>query len=335
MTRGRSTSRGILGALADVLGGPYAGAARLRRWAYRQGVLHSHEAAVPVVCVGNLSAGGTGKTPMVAWVVKHLQQQGRRPAILTRGYKAVGGLSEEAELLKALTGAEVVVQGDRVAGAAAAVAMGADVCVMDDGFQHLRLRRDFNMVLLDATRPVGTLHCPPCGLLREGLWAIRDAQAVVLTRCDLADEEALAAMERQVRSAAPGAVVARALHRPVAVIDEAGTRRGTDALAGRRVLAFCGLGNPGAFFRTLEGLGAVLGGTVSMGDHAAYSQAGLAGLEARASAAGAEARITTEKDYVKLARRGHGGTLWRLAVEIRFVAGERELTPKLDAAVSR
>ncbi|MCY2924491.1 MAG: tetraacyldisaccharide 4'-kinase, partial [Planctomycetota bacterium] len=155
MTTHESTSGDVLGkavhAMADVLGAPYAGAVRLRRWAYRKGLLHSHKAGVPVVCVGNLTAGGTGKTPMVAWVVKHLREQGRRPAILTRGYKAHRGISDEAELLKAVTGADVVVQADRVAGAAGAIAAGADVCVMDDGYQHLRLRRDFSIVLLDAT----------------------------------------------------------------------------------------------------------------------------------------------------------------------------------------
>ncbi|MCY2930439.1 MAG: tetraacyldisaccharide 4'-kinase [Planctomycetota bacterium] len=335
MTKGPTSSRGVLGALADVLAAPYAGAVRLQRWAYRRGVLPSHAAGVPVVCVGNLTTGGTGKTPMVAWVVRHLQQRGRKPAILTRGYKARRGVSDEAELLKALTGADVVVQADRVAGAAGAVAAGADVCVMDDGFQHLRLRRDFNILLLDATRPVETLHCPPCGLMREGLWAVRDAQAVVLTRCDLASEADLAALERRVRAAAPRAVVARAVHQAAAVIDEAGTRAGTDSLAGRKVLAFCGLGNPRAFFQTLERLGATLAGAQSLGDHAAYSQGDLARLEADARAAGADALVTTEKDYVKLARLARPGNLWRLAVEIRFVAGEAELTPKLDAAVSR
>ncbi len=339
MTNHRSTSGDVLGraahALADVLAAPYAGAVRLRRWAYRKGLLHSHQADVPVVCVGNLSTGGTGKTPMVAWVVRRLQQQGRKPAILTRGYKAHHGVSDEAELLAAGTGADVFVQADRVAGAAGATAAGADVCVMDDGFQHLRLRRDFNIVLVDATQPVGTRHCPPCGLMREGLGAIRDAQAVVLTRCDLASEAELAEWERRVRAAAPGVVVARAVHQPVSVLDEAGARLGVDALAGRKVLAFCGLGNPGAFFKTIEGLGATLVDAVSLGDHAAYRQGDLAGLEARALALGADALVTTEKDYVKLARLQRRGTLWRLAVEIRFVAGERELTQKLDAAVFR
>lgn len=339
MTTERSTSGAGLAravhVLADVLSAPYAGAVRLRRWAYRKGVLHSHQAAVPVVCVGNLTAGGTGKTPMVAWVVNHLRSHGLRPAILTRGYRAVNGVSDEAEFLKAVTGADVVVQPDRVAGAAGAVAAGADVCVMDDGYQHLHLRRDFSMVLLDATRPVGSLHCPPCGLMREGLWAMRDAQAVVLTRCDQASEAQLGALERRVRAEAPEAVLARAVHQARAVLDETGSRHGTDTLAGRKVLAFCGLGNPGAFFGTLEGLGADLVARVALGDHSAYRQSDLSDLEARALALGAEALITTEKDYVKLTGLERARSLLRLAVEIRFVSGERELTQKLDAAVAR
>jgi tetraacyldisaccharide 4'-kinase len=339
MSTGRSSSRGTCcaagHALADVLAGPYAGLARLRRWAYRRGLLRSHEADVPVICVGNLSAGGTGKTPMVAWVVRYLRQRGRKPAILTRGYKAVGGVSDEAELLKAMTGAEVVVMADRVAGAAKAVAGGADVCVMDDGFQHLRLRRDLNIVLLDATRPLAQLHCPPCGLLREGLWALADAQAIVLTRCDLAEVEELAALEERLAKAAPGASRHRAVHRAVAVIDETGARRPPEELAGRKVFAFCGLGNPAAFFGTLAGLGAEVVSSASFGDHAAYSQKDLSGLFGSAAAKGADLLVTTEKDYVTLARLPVSGPIWRLAVEVRIVGGEAELTRKIDAAVSR
>ena len=146
---------------------PYAAAMRVRRDAYRRGVLASHAAGVPVICVGNVTTGGTGKTPMVAWVVRRLLENGFAPAILTRGYKSSAGQSDEAELLRRSLPASVpiVVNGNRLAGAQAARQQGANVLVMDDGFQHHRLRRDLDIVLIDATNPFGFGRCLPRGLL--------------------------------------------------------------------------------------------------------------------------------------------------------------------------
>ncbi|RLG28969.1 tetraacyldisaccharide 4'-kinase, partial [Methanosarcinales archaeon] len=165
--RRRGVGAAALRAAAAVASCPYAAAMRLRRWAYRKGVLSSRSARAGVICVGNITTGGTGKTPMVAWVVDRLAQAGKTPAILTRGYRSAEGGSDEAALLKRLTGAAVVVNPDRAAGAKQALAGGADVLVMDDGFQHLRLRRDLDVVLIDATNPFGFGRCLPRGMLRE------------------------------------------------------------------------------------------------------------------------------------------------------------------------
>ncbi len=295
---------------------PYAGAMRLRRWAYRIGLRKSHAAAVPVICVGNITTGGTGKTPMVAWVVARLRAAGRTPAILTRGYRAVGGKSDEAELLKNIAGAPVVVNPDRLEGAKAAVGQGADVLVMDDGFQHRRLRRALDIVLIDATDPFGFGHCLPRGLLREPAAALRDAGAIVITRSDAIEPQQLSALREKLASLAPQVPICAAVHRPVAVINENDEKLAPDALNGRKAYAFCGLGNPGHFFRMLGELGTRLVSTQAFDDHAEYTPQVIDSLKRAAENCEAEIFITTQKDAVKLMDADLSLPVWKLAVEI-------------------
>jgi len=252
---------------------PYGWLMRLRRWAYRAGLLPARSARAPVICVGNLTTGGTGKTPMAAWIVERLKEHGRRPAILLRGYKAAAGRSDEAELLRRTVGAAVIVNADRVAAAEAACADGADVLIMDDGLQHLRLRRDLDVVLIDATNPFGFGHCLPRGLLREPLSALRDVRALVVTRSDQIEPEALADLRLRLARAAPKAIVCTAVHEPVGIIDAAGRRLPVSDLAGAEVCAFCGIANPEAFFATLDGAGARVLAKLAFDDHVAYGRA--------------------------------------------------------------
>jgi tetraacyldisaccharide 4'-kinase len=317
--------------LAWALGWPYAGLVRLRRGAYRRGLLRSGSAGVPVVCVGNITCGGTGKTPMVAWVVKRFQTMGRSPAILTRGYKARGGVSEEAELLKTLTGVAVVQNPDRIAGAREAVRQGADVLVMDDGFQHLRFRRDLDIVLIDATAPFGGRTCLPLGRLREPLTALRDAHALVVTRSDRVSPESLTALEAELQRLAPQASLHRAAHAPVALIDEHGQMRPPAELSGKNVFAFCGLGSPMGFFAAVEALGAKPVGRKALADHAEYSPRVVEELRRTASRCGAEAFVTTQKDGVKIRASDFDRPVWQLGVEIRLCAGEDTLLEKLHS----
>ena len=311
---------------------PYSAVMRARRWLYRRGVLPSTAADAPVICVGNITTGGTGKTPMVAWVVRHLARAGKTPAILTRGYKSVGGVSDEAELLRMLTGAEVVVNADRVAGADAAVAGGADVLVMDDGYQHCRLRRDLDIVLVDAVNPFGFGHCLPRGLLREPPGALRGAGAVVITRSDTVDAEALGRLGERLGALAPGASIHAADHRLAGAIDAAGVEHPAEALAGRKVMAFCGIARPESFFDALEAVGADVAGTMALADHVDYTDAVAAEIRKAAADAGADMLVTTQKDHVKLAGTDLGAEVWQLAVEMAVVAGAAELAEKVEAA---
>jgi len=288
-----------------------------------------------VISVGNVTTGGTGKTPMVAWVVARLKERQRDPAILSRGYKAVRGRSDEVELLTNLTGAAVVVEADRVKGAKQAIGQGADVLVLDDGFQHLRLHRDLDIVLLDATNPFGYGHVLPRGLLREPRSALRDADAVVITHCRSVDEERLVRLGEQVRRLAPNATLHQAIHRPIAAIDHHGSLLQLDALAGRRVGAFCGIANPEPFFDDLRAQGAELLWRRCFDDHVDYGRREV--LEELRSAPPGEAELllTTQKDAVKLRDVDLGRPLWQLAIEIDFLSGEEELTAMLDGCLGR
>ena len=312
--------------------GPCAGAMRLRRWAYRHGLMKSHAVGVPVICVGNITTGGTGKTPMVAWTVARLKDASKTPAVLTRGYKAGSGRSDEAELLKRLCGVQVVVNPDRAAGARQAVAAGANVLVMDDGFQHRRLRRDLDIVLIDATCPFGFGHCLPRGLLREPPSALKSAHAIVITRSDLADAGELRALRARLRRLAPGASIHLAVHRPVKLIAPDGEARKPDALEGEEAFAFCGLGNPEAFFETLDRLGAALRGRCALDDHVRYAPATVAALSEQARSAGAKVMVTTAKDAVKISASAFSLPLWQVVVEMDVIKGADELTRHVRAA---
>jgi tetraacyldisaccharide 4'-kinase len=323
---------------------PYALAMRLRRWGYRRGVLASHDAPVPVISVGNLTAGGTGKTPMVAWIVRHLTEAGRKPAIVMRGYRAgkaapyAAPRSDEAELLAQLTGCPVIVEPDRLAGARRAADAEADVVVLDDGFQHRRLRRQLDIVLIDAVEPLGFGHCLPRGLLREPPGALADADAVVITHADEVTPERLAELRRKLAALCnPSATIAQAAHKPVAVIDDAGRLHPPTDLAERAVLAFCGLGSPEHFFESLARLRANVVAAKALDDHADYSPAILAELADQARAAGAEIMVTTQKDHVRLAHPAvpAGARIWQLAVEMDVTAGREELLGRIIGSASR
>ena len=314
---------------------PYAAAMRLRRWAYRRGILPSHAANAAVICVGNITTGGTGKTPMVVWLVRHLTESGRQVAILTRGYKAVEGTSDEAELLAQLCDAAVVIDPDRVAGAAAAVAAGADVIVMDDGYQHRRLRRDLDIVLVSAASPFGYNWCLPRGLLREPPSALRDADVVVITHSDDVAAERLAELKERLGRLSCGATIGLARHKPTHLLDDAGETAPLSDLAGRRIFAFCGIGGPEGFFAMLEGLGAELVGRRALDDHVAYTQARQAALLAAADDADAEMVVTTQKDHVKLADTDLGRRTCQLMMELDVVAGGDEILAKVRAIATR
>jgi tetraacyldisaccharide 4'-kinase len=298
----------VLAALArlglGLLAVPYRLVVALRNRLYGWGLKRTHRASCPVVCVGNITAGGTGKTPMVEWIADQLVRRGRKPAILSRGYGARRGPNDEALLLaERLPDVPHLQHPDRVMSARAAVAQhGADFLLLDDGFQHRRLARDVDVVLLDATNPFGFGHLLPRGLLREPVSALRRADMILLTRCGLVTDDALHRLRARVESLAPEVAVGEVVEEPFSVVAlHTGDEAPVASIGGVSAMAFCGIGNPAAFFRLLESLGVRLVATRVFPDHYGYGVADLEAVADAARAAGASCLLTTHKDAVKLA----------------------------------
>lgn len=304
----------------------YAGAAGARNACFARGIITSYQASRPVISVGNITTGGTGKTPVVRWLATRLRAAGRKPAILLRGYK---GGDEQRMLQAQLPDVRVEANPSRVE-AITHVLNGdpqVDVFVLDDGFQHRQLRRDFDLVLIDASNPFGFGHVLPRGLLREPLRGLRRASSFLLTHAELVDDARLGEIESALRRHNPGAPAYRCEHALTRLLPSDGETSPNDTLAGRKVLGFCGIGNPDGFRRQLQSLGAAAVEVVALPDHHGYTLADLTVLGGRARQLGADALITTEKDWVKLAGLvAHAKDLppiWRMEVSIRF-RGEDE-----------
>ena len=314
-----------------VLATPYGVIVTARNAAYDRGLLPTAAAIVPVVSVGNITLGGTGKTPLVAWVARGLRRAGLRPAIVSRGYGARPGdrSDESAELGILLPGVPHVADRDRVAGARTAAATGADVVVLDDGFQHRRLARNVDIVAVDATDAFGCSRLFPRGLLRESPAGIARADAVVLTRAGLVDADRRAAIRTAVERACRGrmpAVWAEATHRPVGLRTASGGTRPLDDLAGRRIAAFAGIGNPAAFRRLLESSAAELLGFRAFADHHRYAPGDIAAIAAWARDLRADLVVTTLKDLVKIpAERLDDIPLFAVEIAMEILVGEDRL----------
>ncbi len=293
----------------------YRVAVLARIGAYGRGWLASSRLAAPVISVGNLTFGGTGKTPTVIALVRDLVRRGRHPAVLTRGYGRVAAEpivivgpepkatvasagDEPLELASRLPGVPVVVDADRIRGGIEALTRGADVLVLDDGFQHLQLHRDLNLLLVDAGDPWGGGRMPPSGRLREPLSGLARADAVVVTKVGSDPEPILAEVRRVVAEVAPGLPVLAARLEPTAVRRDDGSAD-PDVLAGTRVVAVAGLGRPEGFADLLRSAGAEVVATRWFADHHVFTTTEIE--EAVTAAAAARAVVvTTAKDAVKL-----------------------------------
>jgi tetraacyldisaccharide 4'-kinase len=281
------------------LSAAFGAGARLRARAYRTGVAKQQRLDGVVISVGNLTTGGTGKTPMVAWIADRLVREGKRAAILTRGYGSdERGTSDEAKLLRARLGERLAigVGADRAAKGRELVKQGVEWFVLDDGFQHLQLARDVDIVLIDATNPFGGGHVLPSGHLREPKSALRRASVIVITRSGHAP-----AVEAAVRreSAAP-IFYAHARLDAIRGIAE-GQLAGAVAPSGvGPAFAFCGIGNPMAFIADLREWGMPVAGHKFFRDHHRYADVDEHGILREAEAAGARALICTEKDFYNL-----------------------------------
>jgi tetraacyldisaccharide 4'-kinase len=282
---------------------PYGAVAHLRSRAYRTGILRQRRLDGVVISVGNLTTGGTGKTPMVLWIAQRLLAEGKSTGILTRGYRgessAAGPTSDEVRLLQARLGDRVGfgVGADRFARGRELTKRGVEWFVLDDGFQHLQLARDVDIVLVDATNPFGGGHLLPAGRLREPQSALSRADIIVITRSDNAP-----AVEAAIRRDSDAPIFYARAHLE-SVRAFRGEYPGTeDAEArSRKLFAFSGIGNPAGFSADLREWGFEIAGYKVFPDHHRYSAQDMRAIEAEARAAGANGIICTEKDIFNLA----------------------------------
>ena len=314
---------------------PYALGVGLRNRRYDGMASRAARVPIPVVSIGNLTLGGTGKTPAVEFFARHLRARDRRVAILSRGYGSEAGPNDEALLLEENLPDVPHLQGrDRVALAAAALdELESEVLLLDDGFQHRKLHRDFDIVLIDATRNLADEYLFPRGLLREPLASLRRAHAVILTRCDQASPESLRQQLSSFKDRFPALLLATARHVAVELIHEGDTAIDPSHLRGRSVLAFCGIGNPDAFRRTLADIGASVVAFRTFADHHAYTREDVESLSAWAAGfSDGTTVVTTQKDWVKIRTPALGGRpLLALRIGIAFETGLPELLARIDS----
>jgi tetraacyldisaccharide 4'-kinase len=328
--------RGLLAGCAA----PYAVVMTARNWLYDARWLPISTARVPVICVGNLTLGGTGKTPLVAWLGRLLLEFHQQPAIVSRGYAASAGrLSDEAEELGMLVpGVGHVANRDRVAGVQEAIDRhAATVVILDDGFQHRRLARSLNLLAVDATDPFGCGHLFPRGLLREPLSGLARADAVILTRSLSVDAPHRATLKAELlRRASPKQPIwAEASHTPRGLRAADGQTRPLADLAGRRVALVSGIGNPNAFRKTVAATGCMIASETIHPDHHPYTDADLRQLGTLATENAADLIVTTVKDLVKIRETTlEGVPVVALEIAIEILEGEAGLRELIQRVVA-
>jgi len=345
----------LLSAALTPLSGLYGVASRARRTLYDKGLVRVHEVSAPVISVGNITLGGTGKTPLVAWIAKTLAHEGRRVCILTRGYGRLDShdrvivsdgnevlasperAGDEAYLLaEELKGcAAVISDADRVTAAHWAVAnLKPDVFVLDDGFQNLRIARNLDMVTIDASNPWGNRRVLPAGILREPRSAVTRADCIVVTRAD--DAQRLGELENELGRLSNGVPVFCSRMRLARLRHVSGDEFSPDTNEIKRssVAAFCGIGNPESFFALLNREGYQLCHTRTLRDHHRYVQSDLDRIERESVAKGAQALLTTAKDEVKLRSINIGLPCYAVDIEIEIEESEAFST-LIDRAIVR
>ncbi len=336
--------KGVLGLLA-VFSYVYGAVQRGREYAYECGWLKTIKVGRPVISVGNLTWGGTGKTPLVEFLVNRLRERGVKVCVLMRGYQprglAASGASDEAQLLRRHLPNVLIKEGrDRVRSAAEVMAMDSpDGFILDDGFQHRQIFRDLDIVVLDATRPFGNQRLIPRGILREPVSSLSRAQIVVLTKVDQVSIDALRVLQSDVTRQNPSAVIAHAIHQPVDFWDHRQQSAVPLAnLKGRKAVAFCGLGNPQSFFKTLGDVGVEVVDTQSYRDHYVYRLGDVLALSDRARKMGAQLLLSTEKDAVKLEsfyEAWAGLDLLILRIKLRFIHGQEFIDQRISHLFKR
>ena len=328
------SARGSLTRAALLVASPlYRAGNAMRSTGFTLGLKRSQPLGRPTVSIGNLTTGGTGKTPMVQHIVRLLADTGHRPCILLRGYK--GG--DEAQEHRAAVGkiARVEPDPDRVAAAQRVLADddGLTCFVLDDGFQHRRAERDLDLVLIDATNPWGYGHLLPRGLMREPRSALRRAGAVIITRADQVLPKVITSLDNEIKQLTGKAPIAHATHGWSRLLSgkphQSEQAVALDKLATKTVMGVVGIGNPDAFAQTLARQAKHVVHCEKLPDHHRYTTGQLMKLIDLAKTAGADAIVTTQKDWVKwgllLEDAPPDFPIWRADLALGFTDGQDRL----------
>jgi tetraacyldisaccharide 4'-kinase len=336
----KSLCAAALRGLMRVLSYIYAAVIAARNLLYDKGLLKSHRPEAAVISIGNITTGGTGKTPMVIWVYNFLQQHNTKCSILTRGYKTEKSgedIKDEPFILeKNCPQAKVIVDSDRVKSAKKAVEQyNSKAIILDDGFQHRHLARDIDIVCIDASCPFGYGKILPAGFLRENLSQLKRADAVILTRTDQQSSEKIHKIIEKIKNYNPEIITALSSHKIAKILTGENRELPADAVSQKKVYAFCGIGNPDAFFNSLKSLGAELAGTKVFDDHHNYNSDDLKNIRLESEKYQAEMIITTEKDFIKLDMQNSGlkNKVGMLKVEIEFTEGEQQLKQLIEKKI--
>lgn len=320
---------------------PYGVAVAVRNRRIDSGAAEIHRSRVPVISVGNLTTGGTGKTPIVCFLARWFRLRGIRVAIVSRGYgRGTADMNDEAlELHARLPDVPHVQDADRVEAARVAVEeLDAQVILMDDGFQHRRLHRDLNIIVIDATCPFGFGYLLPRGLLREPVKNLSRADLVILTRCDTVDEAVIDEIQRTVQAGNQELPVLRSRHAPTSLLAYPDTCLPLEEIAGRDVAVVSAIGNPSAFEDTVRARGANIVDARRLPDHSPYSPDTVRDLRAWIESLGdrVDQVVCTHKDLVKLQTDRLGGRpLAAMVIELDLVGSIDALDTALSGIVQQ
>jgi len=319
---------------------PYFCGVSFRNFLYDKSWKNVRRLPVPVISVGNLTLGGTGKTPFVAWLIRTCREMKRNPGVASRGYRAdeTGWNDEARELAINFPGLPQAISPDRFTSSQKMIAevgnqeKPIDLVILDDGFQHRQLHRDLDIVLLDASEPFGYGHVFPRGLLRESLFALKRADVVVLSHADRVSEDQIREIQKQVRRINPEICWCEIVHTPVTLLILSGKSLPIESLFNKNITAFCGIGAPEGFRQTLQKCGMNIEHFLTFPDHCPYDNHNLLQIKNLYKKKPDFPILCTMKDYVKLPKTELIDIpIHALMIAIQFRHGEEEFRQFINA----
>jgi len=334
----------IIRSFLSVLAFLYLAGLHTRSALYRYGITKRKTLPAKVISIGNITAGGTGKTPLVEFLARYLRTKKKKIAILSRGYggripsgsecdkspengkfKNRNGVNDEYLILSEnLEGIPILLGKNRLYnGEKAIINYGSECLILDDGFQHIKLKRDLDIVVIDALNPFAGEHLIPRGFLREPVKGLKRADLFVISHCNQINEDRLRTLYTKLQNFNKNIYICESIHEPAYLENISDNSLwNTSWLRGKRIYGLCAIGNPQSFAVTLKELGVCLVQFRTYLDHHAYTQAELDNVIAEAKHLGADAIVVTQKDAVKLRNKDiHDANVMSLKIEIRITKG--------------